>query len=192
MTCLTRDTNNFCTKCFSGYQLDYASLQCVQLPINCAFMNTSSQVCLNCTSTTTFNNNICVFPTTNCQTYNYFGYCQTCLPGFVQVARKCVSIAANCETYVANDQSKCAVCMSGFRLANQQCTLTISGCLVYSPANTCLSCSKDYLLSSGNCFFNDTNCVSQDSNGLCQQCLNGFLPYKSSCVYYDPYCLVYD
>lgn len=68
----------------------------------------------------------------------------------------------------------------------------ISGCLVYTPANTCLSCSKGYLLNNGSCFFNDTNCVSQDSNGLCQQCLNGFLPYKSSCVYFDPYCLAYD
>jgi hypothetical protein len=99
ITCLTRDANNFCTKCFSGFQLDYNSLMCVQLPSNCAFMNTSSQVCLNCTTSTTFNNNICVFSTANCNSYDVSGYCQTCLSGYVQVARTCLPVSPNCQTY---------------------------------------------------------------------------------------------
>ena len=75
VTCLARDANNFCSRCFSGYQLDFVSYQCLALPNNCAFMNTTSQVCLNCTSSTAFRNSICAFVTANCQTYNVFGYC---------------------------------------------------------------------------------------------------------------------
>lgn len=124
ITCLTRNSNNFCTKCFTGFQLDFSSYQCFQLPNNCAVMNTSSAVCLNCTQGTSFFNSQCVFLTNNCTVYNAFGYCQTCASGFVQVSRACVPVSANCQTY-GSDQSVCSVCMTGFRLSGQQCFLTI-------------------------------------------------------------------
>lgn len=192
ITCLTRDANNFCTKCFSGYQLDFISYQCVKLPSNCAVMNTTSRLCTNCTSGTTLNNNICVFTTTNCQTYDVAGYCQICVAGFVQVNRLCVPVSANCQTYLANDQSKCSVCLPGYRLSAQQCSLVIAGCLVYSSSNACLSCSQGYLLANGTCYVSDPNCLSQDTNGNCNLCQNGYLPFKGGCVYYDPYCLAYN
>ena len=35
VTCLFRDSSNICQKCFTGYQLNLQSYQCIQLPPNC-------------------------------------------------------------------------------------------------------------------------------------------------------------
>lgn len=127
IVCLSRDSNNVCNKCFTGYQLDYTTFQCVQLPNNCATMNTSLASCTACSQGTTFwkQQLICVFQTANCISYDSFGYCQTCGSGFVLVSRTCLVQASNCLVLQASDNSQCSVCMNGYRLSGSQCSLII-------------------------------------------------------------------
>lgn len=168
------------------------TVQCNKLPPNCVNMNTSTLLCLNCSPATVLNNNICVFSTPNCVQYDYFGYCQNCSNGYVQIQRACLLIAQNCLISNPFDQSKCQNCMTGYHLSNQLCYINIEGCLSYTSQSLCSFCSSGYLLINSSCYFNDVNCLAQDSNGLCLSCQNGFIPFKSKCVYFDPFCLSYD
>lgn len=192
ITCLSRNTNNVCTACFTGYQLNPLSLQCDTLPPNCRAMNSSTQLCINCTSGFSLNNSICVYSTVNCLTYDIYGYCQTCIQGYTQTQRICLPISPNCQTYNPNDLTTCLVCLPTFRLSNSQCFKSIEGCLVYGSQTICNLCSPSFLLVNGTCFYSDPNCVNQDSSGVCQSCSNGYIPFRSRCVYFDPFCLSYD
>lgn len=191
VTCLTKNSNNICTACFTGYQLNSATSQCISLPPNCLAMNIATKTCITCSNLATLSNNICVFSTANCSTYDYYGYCQTCNQGYVQVTRTCLPVAANCLVYGTTDQSTCTVCQSGYHLYSQLCYLNMDGCLTYSSPSGCSACSPSYLLVNNICYYSDPNCIVQDSTGLCNYCQNGFLPFGSKCVYYNPFCLSY-
>lgn len=77
-TCLAYDQNRRCTSCFSGYQLNLQTSQCIALPPNCVQMNMTSGFCQTCSNLTTLSASGCIFTTSNCITYNINGRCQTC------------------------------------------------------------------------------------------------------------------
>lgn len=191
VTCLARDQTGTCTSCFTGYQLDMISRQCLALPPNCQQMNTTSGVCAKCSDVTSLSPSGCIFPTTNCTSYDFNGRCQTCSEGYVQVRRFCLPIASNCQAY-GSDRSKCSVCNKGYHLYSTLCYPDIDGCLSYLKESYCSLCSTNYQLINGNCFFRDPNCVAQDAFGLCLGCRLGYLPSRGRCVFFDPYCLSYN
>lgn len=192
VSCLKRDSRNICTGCFTGYQLNYLTLQCVKLPPNCLTLDLGTMVCLNCSGTTVLSNGNCIFNTTNCVAYNYYGYCANCTSGFVQVNRNCLPLAPNCQTYLPADSSKCLLCSEGFHLSSALCYANVEGCSSYVSQSLCAACQSGYLLVNATCYYSDPNCLAQDASGLCLSCLNGFLPARSRCVYFDPFCLAYD
>jgi hypothetical protein len=136
VTCLTTDQAGICSACFSGYQLDPQTRRCIALPPNCLVMNITSGFCANCSTVTSLSSSGCIFPTTNCTSYNFFGRCQTCAEGFVQVRRSCLPIASNCQVF-GSDQSICVTCNQGFILFGGVCSLSIEGCLSYAQRNQC-------------------------------------------------------
>lgn len=157
----------------------------------------ANRVCTSCNSLTVLFTNpsgsslVCAFSASNCNSYNNYGYCEICNEGYVQMQRVCLSVAANCDSFVSGDNSKCTFCSKGYHVFNSNCYADVEGCLSYSFQSLCLNCNKNYLLKNSNCYFNDANCVAQDSKGNCLTCINGFLPFKNRCVIYDPFCLNY-
>jgi hypothetical protein len=131
VTCLTRNQDNICTSCFTGFQLNIQTMQCVQLPPNCLQMDLTSGFCTACSTLATLAPSGCIFTTSNCLTYNYNGFCQTCSQGFVQVERSCLPFASNCKIY-GLDQSTCSVCLQGYHISSGKCYVNIDGCTSYS------------------------------------------------------------
>jgi len=191
VTCLSRGSNNLCNACFTGYQLDTVNLVCVKLPPNCVSMDVNRNLCLKCSSLTSFSSFGCIFPTSNCVTYNSYGRCQTCATGYVEVNRFCQPVVTNCQTF-GSSQAVCSVCNQGYHLYQGQCYRDVEGCLSYSEKRFCSHCSSQYLTINGSCFKQDSNCLAQDISGACLGCQGGFIAAQGKCVYYDSFCLQYD
>lgn len=124
VTCLSANQGGVCQSCFSGYQLDFQANRCLALPPNCLEMNITSGFCLRCTNVTSLSSSGCIFPTSNCTSYDFYGLCQTCTEGYVQVRRSCLPVATNCKIFGA-DRSKCQLCNEGYHLDKDLCYLIV-------------------------------------------------------------------
>lgn len=136
----------------------------------------------------------CVISVANCFSYNQYGGCQSCNPGYdVIIDGSCaLRSSASCQS---QSGGICLVAAQGFVLIN--------GSAYYAGNNVAQTSSQGLIISanSGYWVWNlngaviawpfDFNCISQVQPGVCLTCAFGFTLLNGKCVLSKSNCITY-
>jgi len=171
------------------YELPYAGLSSTTIA-----RYTINGNILACKSGYTLFQGLCVNSTANCFSYNQYGNCQSCNPGYDLIIDGSCALrsSASCQS---QSGGICLVAAQGYVVINGAAYYAGNNIAQVSPQGLIVSAASGYFVwnSNGNniAWPLDFNCVYQLQPGVCLTCAFGFGLLNGKCVLRKTNCLTY-
>ena len=184
--CLTFDNTGQCLTCAPTYYLSNGI--CIKfIIINCATIDYTNRVCLECTAGYDIVSGIC--RPSNCSTFtgDRNTSCLACINGYFLNSNGLCQVA-KCVDFSGRD---CLKCLPGYFLSNGLCLA--SNCQKFDPiAMICLQCNPNYESAPNIGICKPSNCNTFDANLNCLECNKGYLLQDRICIQGDINCITWN